>query len=96
METFKIPTEEEFRKWIKEALLEYFEGASSTPILTLPPGEENFINRKEVAGIFKISLVTLHDWMNKGLPCHKHRGRVYFIRSEVMDYVKNSRKRSFR
>jgi excisionase family DNA binding protein len=44
-------------------------------------------NRKEVAGYLKISLVTLHDWMNKGLPHIRHGGRVLFLKSEVLAYV---------
>lgn len=30
-----------------------------------PPNEEVYLTRKEVASIFKISLVTLHDWNKK-------------------------------
>jgi hypothetical protein len=33
--------------------------------------------------------------MNRGLPCHKQRGRVYFIRSEVIDYVKANHREAF-
>ena len=51
--------------------------------------------RKEIAGIFRISLVTLHDWMKRGLPSHKQRGRVYFLRSEVIAYVKQNRRSNF-
>ena len=28
--------------------------------------------------------------MKRGLPCHKQRGRVYFMRSEVLDYIKTT------
>ncbi|WP_406603628.1 helix-turn-helix domain-containing protein [Niabella agricola] len=41
--------------------------------------------------MFRISLVTLHDWMKRGLPFHKQGGRVYFIRSEVLEYVKQKK-----
>jgi phage terminase Nu1 subunit (DNA packaging protein) len=54
--------------------------------------EEPLLTRKAVAGIFGISLVTLHDWINRGLPCIKQGGRAYFLRSEVMDYVKGNRR----
>ncbi len=35
----------------------------------------------------------INEWMKKGLPNHKVNGRVYFQKSEVLEYVKtNSRK----
>lgn len=91
MDTLFIPNENDFRRWIKEAVKECLE---NTPIRSAlqpdQPQEEPLLTRKEIAGIFRISLVTLHDWMKRGLPCHKQRGRVYFIRSEVMAYVKKN------
>jgi len=36
-----------------------------------------------------ISLVTLTDWVKRGLPRHKQRGRVYFMKSEILDYLKS-------
>jgi predicted DNA-binding transcriptional regulator AlpA len=94
METIIVPTESDFRKWIKEALVDYFEG-NPLKINNMGGPEEDFLNRKQVAGIFGISLATLHVWMNKGLPCHKQRGRVYFLRSEVFEYVKEHKRISF-
>lgn len=91
METLFIPTENEFRIWVKEAvkecLQEYF--TSSKP---LGENGEPLLSRGEVANILRVSLVTLTDWMKRGLPFHKQRGRVYFIRSEVMDHIKMQRK----
>jgi predicted DNA-binding transcriptional regulator AlpA len=88
MSTFYIPNEDDIRRWIKEAIEEFLEEALAKSIPSQPSGDEQLLCRKEIAGVLGISLVTLHDWMNRGLPCHKQRGRVYFIRSEVMDYVK--------
>ncbi|MBN8852396.1 MAG: hypothetical protein BGO55_01455 [Sphingobacteriales bacterium 50-39] len=96
MDTLFIPNENDFRRWIKDAVKECLE---NTPVKSAHPDhppEEPLLNRKEVAAIFRISLVTLHDWMNKGLPCHKQRGRVYFIRSEVLEYVKRNHRQSFK
>jgi len=95
METLFIPNENDFRRWIKDALRECLE---NIPAKNEVPGglaEEPLLSRKEIAGIFRISLVTLHDWMNRGLPSHKLRGRVYFLRSEVMEYVKKNRRGTF-
>ena len=88
MSTLYIPSEDDIRRWIKEAVKEYLDEGLTKSITHAPAGEEQLLCRKEIAGLLGISLVTLHDWMNRGLPCHKQRGRVYFIRSEVMDYVK--------
>jgi hypothetical protein len=93
MDTLFIPNENDFRQWIREAVKECLENPSvKNSLQTDPNGEEVLLTRKEIAAIFRISLVTLHDWMKRGLPFHKQRGRVYFLRSEVMDYVKQNRK----
>lgn len=94
MDTLFIPNENDFRRWIREAVKECLENVPVKGSQPDQPSEEPLLNRKEVAGIFRISLVTLHDWMNKGLPCHKQRGRVYFIRSEVLEYVKQNHRKS--
>ena len=87
MDTLFIPNENDFRKWVKEAvkecLQEYFVG--NKPITE---NGEPLLSRDEVADILRVSLVTLTDWMKRGLPFHKQRGRVYFIRSEVMEHIK--------
>ena len=96
MDTLFIPNENDFRRWIRDAVKECLE---NTPIKNGSPSdqqqEEPLLTRKEIAGIFRISLVTLHDWMKRGLPSHKQRGRVYFLRSEVMEHVKINRRQPF-
>lgn len=96
MDALFIPNENDFRRWIREAVKECLE---NTPIKSTvqpaQPQEEPLLTRKEIAGIFRISLVTLHEWMKRGLPSHKQGGRVYFLRSEVMEYVKQKRKPTF-
>lgn len=88
MDTLFIPNENDFRRWIRDAIKECLENPAFKIAQPEQPGEEPLLTRKEIAGIFRISLVTLHDWMKRGLPSHKQRGRVYFLRSEVMAYVK--------
>lgn len=95
MDTLFIPNENDFRRWIKEAVQEALDKTAAKTLSAPPTEEEPLLSRKEVAGIFRISLVTLHDWMNRGLPCHKQRGRVYFIRSEIMEYVKQNRGKTY-
>jgi hypothetical protein len=95
MDNFFIPNENDFRRWIRDALKECLENNSVKSNKETPQQEEPLLTRKEIAGIFRISLVTLHDWMNRGLPFHKQRGRVYFIRSEVIEYVKQNHRKTF-
>jgi hypothetical protein len=92
METIILASESDIRRWLKDTLVEYFEG-NPIDIKNASSPVEGFLNRKEVAGIFHISIATLHVWMNKGLPFHKHRGRVYFIREEIISYVKDNSKK---
>lgn len=95
MDTLFIPNEADFRRWIRDAVKECLESTLIKNASPDQPQEEPLLTRKEIAGIFRISLVTLHDWMKRGLPCHKQRGRVYFLRSEVLAYVKQKRKPFF-
>jgi phage terminase Nu1 subunit (DNA packaging protein) len=54
------------------------------------------LNRKEIAGFLRVSLVTLNDWIKRGLPSHKQRGRIYFDKKEVLDYIKERKIRQFK
>lgn len=86
MECIFIAKEEEVKQWIRDALKEYFELVKPTSI----PNDfaEPLVSREEIASYLdNISLVTLHAWMNSGLPYHKQGGRVYFLKSEVMQYI---------
>jgi hypothetical protein len=90
METLFIPSEKDFKQWVKEAVRECLEemGGIHKEQDAL---NEPLLSRKEIAVILdNISLVTLTDWMKRGLPYHKQRGRVYFLRSEVMTYIKST------
>lgn len=87
METFFIPTENDFRRWIKEAIAEYFEGKNVQDGVSK---DEPLLSRKEIAKELRISLVTLTDWVKHGMPSHKQRGRVYFLYSEVINYIKSN------
>lgn len=95
MDTLFLPNESDFRRWIREAVKECLENTAAMNLSTLPSPDEALLSRREAAAIFHISLVTLHDWMKRGLPSHKQRGRVYFLRSEVMDYLKANRRQPF-
>lgn len=77
METLFIPTEMDFQRWIKEAVKACL--AESLPVRPkAPETEEPLLNRAEIAKVLRISLLTLTDWKNRGLPCHKQRGAGIF------------------
>jgi hypothetical protein len=87
MDTVLIPGEKDFKQWVKEAIREYMDDFNSIhQIKTL--NDEPLLSRDTIAQYLDISLVTLTDWMKRGLPFHKQRGRVYFIQSEVRDFIK--------
>ena len=90
METLFIPNESDFKRWVKEAVKECLLD-NSQQMQPDKRKEEELLNRKEIAKFLRISLVTLTDWMKRGLPSHKQRGRVYFMKSEVLNYIKESK-----
>jgi hypothetical protein len=45
---------------------------------------EKLLTKKEMAEELDISLVTLTDWMKKGLPYHRMHRRIYFYKEEVL------------
>lgn len=79
--------EEEVKNWIKEAIEEQFKKM-------VPPSfsnsiDEPFMTRKEVAKMLNISLVTLTAWTNRDFPHLRQDGRMYFLRSEIITFMKN-------
>jgi predicted DNA-binding transcriptional regulator AlpA len=95
METVFIATEHEFKKWVKEAVQEYLQEHLQQP-RSKTEDEDHLLNRREIAKFLRISLVTLTDWMKRGLPSHHQRGRVYFDKKEVLDYIKEKKIRQFK
>lgn len=91
MQVAHFPEEQEFKKWMREVVREEL----TILISQLRQGlatDEPPLTRQEIAAYLRISLVTLSDWVRKGLPRHrkKKRGRVLFIKSEVMAWVKEN------
>lgn len=50
-----------------------------------PEEEGGLLTKKEMAEELDISLVTLTDWMKKGLPHQRLHSRVYFRKEEVFN-----------
>ncbi len=90
MENLLILTENDFKKWVKEAVKECML-ESNQDNSGVEKIEEGLLNRKEIAKFLRISLVTLTDWIKRGLPSHKQRGRVYFDKEEVLNYIREKK-----
>jgi predicted DNA-binding transcriptional regulator AlpA len=95
METIFIPNESDFKRWIKEAVHEYLHEYLQSFVIN-KDSDDKLLNRKEIAKFLRISLVTLTDWMQRGLPSHPQRGRIYFDKSEVLGYIKEKKIRQFK
>lgn len=53
--------------------------------------EKDFLTRKETANLFKVSLVTIHEWQNNGtIKVYKMGNRSYYKRSELLETLFNS------
>ncbi|HET6256223.1 MAG TPA: helix-turn-helix domain-containing protein [Puia sp.] len=88
MNHISLPQEEDFKRWMREVIRE--ELPQSSPSATHPYPEEALLSRQQIAAELGISLVTLTDWMKKGLPYLRLNGRVYFKRSEVLASMKHN------
>ena len=95
MDTLYIPSENDFKKWIKEAVRELIEEHKQSNSGNNSE-DTSLLNRKEIASFLRISLVTLNDWIKRGLPSHRQRGRIYFDKKEVLDYIKERKIRQFK
>jgi hypothetical protein len=91
MQTFYFPQEEDFRRWIRESVkAEVQESLQQTGVRT-KPADEPLLSRRDMAAELAVSLVTLTDWMKKGLPYLRMNGRVYFRRSEVIESMSHNK-----
>ena len=90
METLFIPNENDFKTWIKEAVKDFLQEFTKKELKS-EQNEEDLLNRKEIAKFLRVSLPTLTDWIKRGLPSHKQRGRVYFDKTEVIQYIKENK-----
>ncbi len=54
--------------------------------------EERLLSKQELAAELGVSLVTLTDWMKKGLPFLRLHKRVYFKKSEVLEIMQQKTK----
>jgi Helix-turn-helix domain len=72
------------REAVRAELHEHFKTGSSQP------AEERLLSKQELAAELGVSLVTLTDWMKKGLPFLRLHKRVYFKKSEVLKIMQQN------
>lgn len=54
-----------------------------------PPQVDEFIDVYAVAALLNLKTSTVYTKVHKGeLPNHKRNGRLYFLKSEIIDYIK--------
>ncbi len=88
MTNISLPQEDDFKRWVREVLREELNQSPVASARQTP--EETLLSRQQIAAELGISLVTLTDWMKKGLPYLRLNGRVYFKRSEVIASMKHN------
>lgn len=79
-----------FKRWIKEAQAEFqptrFEPTDQT---------EQFLTIQEAAEFLSLTVPTMYSKVSKAeLPVMKRSKRLYFSRTELMEYLKDGRKKS--
>ena len=72
------------REAVRAELQEHFKTGGSQP------AEERLLSKQELAAELGVSLVTLTDWMKKGLPFLRLHKRVYFKKSEVLKLMQQN------
>lgn len=80
--------EEEVKKWISDAIREYF-SETQLPEETPININEPLLSRQEAAAFLRISIATLSGWVGSGLPHYKWRGKIYFTKSEMLRFLQS-------
>lgn len=75
-------TVEEFRSMIRETI----ESCIKNDQTKRPEHSNDLVTMKEVAALYKVSLVTIHKWRKHKIlpPTIKKGGRVFFRRDEIL------------
>lgn len=96
MEAVYILNESDFKRWVREVIKDVITEQLQSTNVVGDETSEKLLNRQEIASFLRVSLVTLTDWIKRGLPSHKQRGRIYFDKREVLDYIKDKKIRQFK
>ncbi len=59
-------------------------------------GADSILTIKETSEFLHVQKQTLYSYVSKGLiPNHKRAGRLYFLKNELIDWIKSGNKRVF-
>ena len=85
-------SEVEVKAWLREIVREEVSQLMSNFKIQDSCDDGPLMTRAEIAQFLRISLVTLTDWVKRGLPVRRKRkgGRVLFIKSEVLTWLKDN------
>lgn len=84
-------TPDELVNLITESVKAQFQELSNQSQGKEPKNEKEFLTRLETATLFKVSLVTIHEWQNNGiLKVYKMGRRSFFKYSELLETLYNS------
>ncbi|MCK9271631.1 MAG: helix-turn-helix domain-containing protein [Bacteroidales bacterium] len=76
-----------FKRWVKEAISEI----PSTAEPATPPDE--LLTISKAAELLHVSVPTIYGYVHqRTIPHMKRRGKLYFSRSEIMEWLQSSRK----
>lgn len=79
-----------FKRWIKEAQAE-----TPPKKVDATNQQEQFLNIQEAAEFLSLTVPTMYSKVSKGeLPVMKRSKRLYFSRTELLEYLKQGRKKS--
>jgi hypothetical protein len=94
MERIIVVSEVELKTSIREVIREELPNLIANSKTTGSSDEAPLMTRVEIAKYLRISLVTLTDWVRRGLPVHRKRkrGRVLFIKAEVLVWLRQNQK----
>jgi hypothetical protein len=73
------------RDAVRAELQQHFKTGGSPP-----PDSEKLLSKQELAAELGVSLVTLTNWMKKGLPYLRLHKRVYFKKGEVLNAMQQT------
>ena len=59
-------------------------------------GHDSLLTIEETSEFLYVKKQTLYSYVSKGLiPHHKRAGRLYFLKNELIDWIKSGNKRDF-
>ena len=92
MDIVVVCSEEDIKRILREVVREEVGRAVAEARQFRPAVEEVLLTRVEMAEFLRISLVTLGDWVKRGLPVHRKRkrGRVLFIKAEILEWLRQN------